>query len=284
MLRWNSIPGRKPAGYLLGWLLIAWLIPALAGCQTSPSTVSGAANETEDSVTIVTWNVRGYPERDAPRQAWFTQTLTTLNADVLCIQEIANQQRVNTFLEREPGYTRVAFQDSQNGQDNAIFLRADIGFRDPPDPEGFLHPAQAAYVWRGGFDAVIVTVHLAWTDTQRREEEKILLHAVAQQMLSIDPDLIIAGDFNTTESGIDELARSLGMLVMIPAGQDGVGTTHAGNRYDHFLLSPDLAGEEAIRCRIWTVDEAERAAARDVSDHLPVTAAFATDRRFQDRA
>jgi hypothetical protein len=42
------------------------------------------------------------------------------------------------------------------------------------------------------------------------------------------------------------------MEVMVPPGQDGVGTTHAGNRYDHFLISQDLESEEAIACEIKT--------------------------------
>jgi hypothetical protein len=66
-------------------------------------------------------------------------------------------------------------------------------------------------------------------------------------MLNKDPDVIIAGDFNTKEKEIEELAKEIGMRVMISEDQDGVGTTHAGKRYDHFLISPDLADEEGVR-------------------------------------
>jgi hypothetical protein len=45
----------------------------------------------------------------------------------------------------------------------------------------------------------------------------------------------------TKEEGIQELAQAIGMVVMVPTGQEGVGTTHANNRYDHFLVSKDLA-------------------------------------------
>lgn len=68
---------------------------------------------------------------------------------------------------------------------------------------------------------------------------------------------------------------------MVPLGQDGVGTTHAGNRYDHFLVSPDLADEEAIACEIQTYPGEEIASA--VSDHLPVLAVFSADSQFKDR-
>ena len=69
---------------------------------------------------------------------------------------------------------------------------------------------------------------------------------------------------------------------MDPAGQDGVGTTHAGHRYDHFLVSPDCGDEEAIDCRIEVFAGAEDELATKTSDHLPVVAKFRTDASFQD--
>ena len=102
-------------------------------------------------------------------------------------------------------------------------------------------------------------------------------------MLAQDPDLIICGDFNTTEQGIQELAEAIGMVVMVPAGQDGIGTTHANNRYDHFLVSPDLANEEAVSCKIQTFTGDDLETAKRVSDHLPVLAQFRTDNLYRDR-
>ncbi len=154
---------------------------------------------------------------------------------------------------------------------------------DIPDPNGFQHPAQAAYVAYKGFDAVIVTVHLSWTNVGLRAKEKGLLKEVVSQMLRIDPDVIVAGDFNTQGPDIQDLVESIGLIVMVPQGQEGVGTTHAGNRYDHFLISPDLASEEAINCRIQTFTGSDLTTAMRVSDHLPVIAYFRTDLRFRDR-
>ena len=73
------------------------------------------------------------------------------------------------------------------------------------------------------------------------------------------------------------------MLVMVPAGQDGIGTTLANNRYDHFLVSPDLANEEAVSCRIQTFTGEDLDIAKRVSDHLPVLAMFTTDMKYKDR-
>ena len=116
-----------------------------------------------------------------------------------------------------------------------------------------------------------------------RQKEKALLRNVVIEMLKKDPDVIIVGYFNTEEKDIQELAQSIGMTVMVPANQDGIGTTHAGHRYDHFLISPDLANEEAISCHINTFSGADLETAKKVSDHLPVSAVFRTDSQFRDR-
>jgi len=248
------------------------LIFSFSGCEPE-----------EHSFAIVTWNVRGYPEKEQAQRQWFHQQLIEMNADVLCIQEIANQDKVNQLLATEERFKKVAFLDSSDGQDNAVFCTTSVGMEDIPDPNGFQHPAQATYVSCGGFDAVIVTIHLSWTNVEMREKEKSLLHNIVLQMLKKDPDVIIVGDFNTEEEGILELAQSIDMKVMVPPGQDGIGTTHAGHRYDHFLISPDLANEEAVGCHIKTFTGGELETAKKVSDHLPVLAEFRTDSRFKDR-
>jgi hypothetical protein len=80
-----------------------------------------------------------------------------------------------------------------------------------------------------------------------------------------------------------ELVESIGMEVMVPPGQDRVGTTHAGNRYDHFLISPDLANEEAVSCQIQTFTGDDLEDAERVSDHLPVLTLFSTQNKYKGR-
>ena len=258
-------------------VIISILIIFLSGCSVTE--IKGP----ENGLTIVTWNVRGYPESDQVDRDWFHEQLIKMNPDIICVQEIANQDRVDIFLANEERFKSAAFLNSSDGQDNAIFTTQSIELEDMIDPDGFQHPAQAAYVAYKGFDVVIVTVHLSWTNVVLREQEKLLLKEVVNQMLNVDPDVIIAGDFNTQGPDIMELAESIGMIVMVPQGQIGVGTTHAGNRYDHFLISPDLANEEAIECRIQTFTGSDLITEKRVSDHLPVIALFKTDIHFRDR-
>lgn len=253
--------------FFLGCLMFCF-----AGCAPQSKTFAA-----------VTWNLRGYPEKEQADRRWFHQQLVEMNPEVLCVQEIADQDRVDKFLADENGFIKVAFRDSGDGQDNAIFCTISVGLTDITDPEGFQHPAQAVYIWYGGFDAVVVTVHLSWTNVTLREQEKLLLRDVVSETLKIDPDVIIVGDFNTEGEDIQELAQSLGMTIMVPIGQNGVGTTHAGHRYDHFLVSQDLANEEALNCHIRTFGGDDLETAKKVSDHLPVLAEFRTDSGFRDR-
>jgi len=268
---------KKKQSAAVGLLLV--LIAAAAGYGVYTS----QGKPREGGFIVVTWNVRGYPEKDEAGSQFFHDELVRLNADVVCIQEIANKKDVDEFISRESAYAKSAFADSSDGQDNAIFAKNDVGLVDMADPQGFQHLAQEAYVYRNGFDAVVITVHLSWTNEAMREQEKILLRDVVEDALVKDPDVIVCGDFNTTEAGIQELANSTGMVVMVPKGQDGVGTTHAGNRYDHFLVSPDLANEEAVSCRIETFAGQDDRIATEVSDHVPVVAYFSADAKYKDR-
>ncbi len=263
--------------------LILCLFVLFGGCKPPSPSAQVQTDPGVETITLATWNVRGYPETRTEDRAWFTSTLSNMAPDVICIQEIANQAKVNTFLSTETRFTTAAFHDSSDGQDNAVFADSRITVKDLPDPCGFQHPAQAAYIAYKGFDAVVVTVHLSWTNTAMREHEKTLLKDVVSNMLTIDPDIIVCGDFNTGEQDIQELAASIGMRVMVPSGQLGIGTTHAGNRYDHFLISPDLADEEAVSCRILTFSSSDLETAKRVSDHLPAVAVFRTDAQYRDR-
>src|SRR4030042_2884131 len=81
------------------------LIPGLAGCEPQSNTI-----------VIATWNVRGYPEKEQTSRQWFHVQLVQMKPDVLCVQEIANLDKVNQFLSYEEWFTKVAFADSSDGQ------------------------------------------------------------------------------------------------------------------------------------------------------------------------
>jgi len=245
-----------------------------------------AADPSGGILLLGTWNLRGYPETAPDRAQWFTTTLSDIGPDILCVQEIANQDRVDTFLSTE-GFATAAFQDSSDGMDNAIFFANGIYVENMLDPEGFQHPAQEAYFRYQGLDAVLITVHLSWSDTARRAAERQLLVGVVNSALERDPDVIVAGDFNTTGAPgdtISGLAAELGLEVLIPNNMGSVGTTYAADihTYDYVLVSPDLYNEEALGSHICVFAHDDAQIARDVSDHRPVIAAFCADLRYRD--
>jgi hypothetical protein len=73
------------------------------------------------------------------------------------------------------------------------------------------------------------------------------------------------------------------MTVLLGNNQAAVGTLYSGNSYDYFLISPDLAAEEAQGATVVVFDGADLEIARRVSDHMPVLAFFGCDERFRDR-
>ncbi|MFC2081699.1 lamin tail domain-containing protein [Candidatus Bipolaricaulota bacterium] len=224
---------------------------------------------------LMTWNVRGYPETSSSDQAWFSAVLAQYQADILCVQEIANDDRVSTFLANEADYADAAFLNSSDGQDNAIFVGGAVALWDVPDPSGFSHPAQLAYVTIDSFTAYVLTVHLAWTDTNQRAIERGLLADIAKALMALDPDLIVAGDFNTTERPGDTvlgLAAEMEMEVVTPLN-DAATTCGSGNsRYDHIFVSSSIMEEYSPIAEVIVFEDTDIACS--VSDHKPVLARF----------
>ena len=117
-------------------------------------------------------------------------------------------------------------------------------------------------------------MHLKWEDDGTRPAERARLVDVVADYLELDPDLILAGDFNTTESPGDTaegLASACGLVWVKPVNYV-VGTKKNGNTYDHIFVSPSLADSWCIESEIVTFLDEE--ISWDVSDHRPVIARF----------
>ena len=261
--------------------------PAVAGPGSDPpppsQRVQKAAGQREECLCVATWNIRGYPERLEEDTAWFHEQLQKLGAEVLCIQEVANSQRLADLLTSEASFSHYVFADSGSGRDNAILAARDVVLEGLNGPDGFQHPVQAAFVAYDGFDAVVVTVHLTWEPASRRLDEMRFLEPLVRDMLKIDPDVMLVGDFNLRPEEARSLAARLGLSVLMGRNQSTVGTLYSGNSYDYFLISPDLAAEEAQGATVVVFEGADLEIARRVSDHMPLLAFFACDERFRDR-
>ena len=271
-------------GLTIGYVVGSWQFPRARSVshQPPPNRAAAAAVVQQDAcLSVATWNIRGYPESRAEDTEWFHEQMSKVGADVLCVQEIANSQRVEELLARDTHFAQTVLPDF-GGQENAILAVREMTLATLKAPRGFQHPVQAAFVAYRGFDAVVVTVHLSW-DESRRLAEMRLLEPLVRDMLKIDPDLMVVGDFNLQPDKARSLAERLGMTVLLGGNQAAVGTLYSGNSYDYFLISPDLAAEEAQGATVVVFDGADLEIARRVSDHMPVLAFFACDERFRDR-
>ena len=248
-----------------------------------------AESDPRQELVLMTWNVRGYPENTASKRDFFNEALLSIEADILCVQEIKDSEVVSDFV-NDTDYARYAFTDiEEDGQDNAVFVMSDVYMNDyrAVDPIGFQHHPKAVYVAYEGFDAVLINVHLAYTDTAKRRQEWGLLADFANRAMEIDPDVIIAGDVNTEENEswdtVENLASTLGFHVLSPMGPNATPTNYGQTPhwFDHILVSPDLFTEEAIAA--WTVLFADREIANGVSDHKPVVGLFRTSPGYRDR-
>jgi hypothetical protein len=89
------------------FIVIGLAVGFYNGCQSLPPDQESRITSmgTSDGLVIATWNVRGYPEKRAEDRTWFTNKLSELNPDIVCIQEITTANM----------YADIAFEDMQEG-------------------------------------------------------------------------------------------------------------------------------------------------------------------------
>lgn len=272
-------------GLVVGLLLV--LVTGLVGTaqytlMQSPSCTTGD----DCDLVLMTWNVQFYPEDTEAEKTWFGQVLRELDPDILFIQEIGNEDRVQTFVATEIGYTQYSFTNTSSGMDNAVFFHEDIAVTDLDDPgydktsaAGFMNPPQVTHFSFGALSAVLISVHLTWDDnnaTGKRTEERQRLIELLDNLRDDGHDsFIVAGDFNTTDAEgdtIEALADALGLHVLEHEDQPNVGTTYDADevkKYDYFLVSENLR-ECVIGSCVVTFNDEEMA--KGVADHKPVLA------------
>jgi hypothetical protein len=61
---------------------------------TSLATLTTPLTASEGELTMMTWNLRGYPEKEPSSTSWLHQQITASGAQVVCVQEIANTKSV----------------------------------------------------------------------------------------------------------------------------------------------------------------------------------------------
>jgi endonuclease/exonuclease/phosphatase family metal-dependent hydrolase len=298
-----------------------------------PGVVAGdlpAGRAPEGSLRLVSWNVRNFPLDERPQEddlgysrrtniCDFETVLGGLDADLLGLQEVNDTKRFPPILRRAFGERamelRMSSGGGRHGQHLAIAWDADVlelvgqplelpqlaierGAR--PGYGGYFRSRRP-----GGIDFTFVTLHYESGVDQfsdRRRQNRALVEWLDQWVVEVgDPDVIVAGDFNTAGSprggfegelqSIDAILGESGLVRQINTtgcsqywegrgDRDGV---QVASTLDHFFLRGFGPGAVSDPVRAWLhcaraqcADLISRPGAEDgtfwdVSDHCPLT-------------
>lgn len=251
---------------------------------------------------VVSWNLQALGKRlPQKRKEALSLAVSRVLAGgaptVLAAQEVANKAGSKTLTRMLPGEGRswtVSFEDTSAAMNNAVYAGPGVQVECGGNLEldGVRHPPHMAHVSIGAVDFTLVSVHLTYAggdaSASVAELEIILAWARAQAARpGVDPDFVIAGDFNLpTRAGKALSARadsrpwtpledSIGddfiPLIDEPTSRSGRGGM--ANNYDHFLVTSDFAAEElqdAGLLDVAAVRQAEQEGGARTSDHFPI--------------
>ncbi len=162
---------------------------------------------------IATYNLWNSDAGMPLRKEQITDTLKSLHADILCLQEVYDR-KFHDFIAEELGYSYHCFHAFSNEVEGLSVLS-----HFPIDEIQCLSRALCVKVQVLSLSVAIANVHLPWDSVLRREKEIISIHK-AVSALSSDYRLLL-GDFNTSD----------------------------GSSVQQYLLGhASLCGEEALPC------------------------------------
>ncbi|KPK71262.1 hypothetical protein AMJ71_07040 [candidate division TA06 bacterium SM1_40] len=287
------------------WIRLALLtfifqLPVLAA--VGASLVSPRGEET--SLEIVTWNIEWFPrEGEATVQA-VRQLVEDLDIDLYAVQEIADTAAFRSLLYSLPGYDGFWSPDAYTWGDyqkTGLIWRADqiavsgltslfVG-----DDYAFPRPPIQVYVTASDgeneFDFHLVVLHLkagGGEDNEARRRaaiETLKAYLDAQRQTAVDPDVIVAGDWNDEldDPSWDNvfnlfLADSLNYSFMTaPLAGDTRWASYpsTGSLIDHLLIDEEASSAyEGGFTETLRLDDEYAAYHAVVSDHRPVMSVF----------
>lgn len=288
VLKMLSTPeGRKALLVLLLLGALLWVGLWIYNRRSVPRPV--ATTQPTSSIRIATWNLRKFSERARPDLVAIASLIKSSKFDIVAIQEVQQQGQAVQRLRRqlnEP-WRHVISPPAGDGERFAFLYRGDVmelveepGFIQSPDLSVFARTPYAGHFRAGGFDFMLITVHLSWGDVDRRRRETQALAQFAYTLAAGGPekDIIVLGDFNEQ--------RSRGFLSAFEA-QGWKRLNHRPTNlsstevYDNLLIDPRYTREYFGQSGLVLFDEElfpndDKRAADDVSDHRPVWADFAT--------
>ncbi len=242
------------------------------------------------TVRVATWNLRHFSDRETIDLNKIADIIRSSNFDVIAIQEVKQTgEQVDRLLnvlgspwrstrlsERTGNSERFVFLyhgDHVQAVGQASFISGrDIGVFDRT-------PYQCMFR-AGQFDFNLISVHLSYTDAQRRarEAQTLARYATALAGSQDEKDIIVLGDFNEEYRGNLHVFEDQGWQVL-----NTTPTNLSSKRiYDTLIVELTATREWSGVAGAIRFDEIffrgdDRLASEKVSDHRPAYADFVTN-------
>lgn len=265
-------------------LSIGWYLESRRTEAPAPSVPVATAPET---IRIGTWNLYQFSDRRHADLRMIAGIIVEAKLDLLAIQEVKREgEQVDRLLNvLGPPWRGTISPMTGNYERYAFIYRGDrlemlekARLIEDPDQIFSRVPATASFR-SGAFDFILVTVHLFYSDADRRHAETRALATYAARRVAEgkEKDLIVLGDFNEMGRGNLHYFDAVGWSRLIDKPTN-LGSTRI---YDNILIDPRHTGEYTGRSDVIFFDEihygnVDATARKQVSDHRPAWAEFST--------
>lgn len=260
-----------------------------------PRTDVIAAVGSETTLEIATWNIRNFPER-AETARLVADVISSLDVDVIVVEEIASDAAWNELLQRLRGHHGVL---STHRYSPDSYQKIGVIYREslvtvgtpellfPTDSFNFPRPPFSLPITVDGTTIELVGIHLkagrSDEDAERRRAATVALdaHLRAQVDGGGEPEVVILGDYN--ERVVDPADREvLAPLLTAPdrytvrtEGPAQLGAVSylgfGGSFIDHITTTAALdARWTAATIQLPRVEQAVPSYTSLVSDHVPI--------------
>ncbi len=207
-----------PQFTLIG-LLIGWLV-ACAEPTVSNHSFSLPSVDRTETLEVVTWNLRYFPEHGNNEVARVRMILDSLDADIVCVQEIYTMSQFEKLARQLPRYNLIKSVQTDYLMLGILYKPALLIPRDTLElftNDGYAFAGRYPLMVRftadtdsGSYDFAILDIHLKAMsgneNIQRREAATTLIHDYLLDQIAAGPDsnFIVVGDWNddlSTDSG-----------------------------------------------------------------------------------
>jgi endonuclease/exonuclease/phosphatase family metal-dependent hydrolase len=290
-----------------------WVFVSCTPPEESAAIPAQPSGERPKTVRIATWNLEWFGALDRGKEdiARIAGIIKELDIDILALEEITCPCTLEQLAADLPGYDfflspqripqKLALLWRKDRVDRAEFDQAAYDALRRVADTGLDYEMRQPLVFRmkvGEFDFTLMVVHLkSGPEAERSLEIRNIQYDTINEWLrgeleapEAERDIIIAGDFNSYNSGVSsERLLAAGYVIFatsaLPEGDySEIWYDRNGNRnlslIDHIALSATLRdGEfESIEpIRDWDVEIGPEEYERGCSDHLPLVTVFKTN-------